>query len=426
MLKKGLIVGVLLLGLGWLATRPAPHVLAAGPYIVNSYLDEPDDNTSDGACHSTANHCTLRAAVMEANHVLGAGASIILPAGTFTLTQLPIGPNGDSTGDLNLTTPPSGNPVISLLGQGAATTIIDAAHIDRVFNIDAGRSVVMSGITVRNGLVGGSSGGGILTYGTLTVTESSIVDNSAMAGGGVYNSSIMWLIQSTVASNFGKAGGGVYSGLTLYVDRSTFAFNKGLNAGGLTNAGTLYAENSTFTQNEADGNGGGIYNYDTAYLYNVTFAFNGADADFDHNGGIGGTGAGVFNLSGDVYLRNTLMAGNYLANSPVYNDCGGTMRLFGPNMTWTANGCTFNTTNGTRLQLNSLNTLGSLQNNGGPTRTNALLGGSNAIDNGQACVGPTSQPLPTDQRGADRIIGPSCDLGAYEYRPPLALPLILR
>ena len=35
------------------------------------------------------------------------------------------------------------------------------------------------------------------------------------------------------------------------------------------------------------------------------------------------------------------------------------------------------------------------------------------------------QPLPTDQRGKARVVGARCDVGAYEYRPPLYLPVIL-
>jgi hypothetical protein len=328
---------------------------------------------------------------------------------------------------LNLTNPPSGSPVISLLGAGAATTIIDGNQRDRVFKIDEARTVVMSGLTIRNGLVNGD-GGGISNIGTLTVTQSTISGNHGNVGGGVINVGVMHLIQSTVAGNYGTGGGGIYNANILYLDRSTFAFNRANgNGGGLTNGGTLYAQNSTLTQNEADGSGGGIYNYFTANVYNLTISFNGADADFDQDGGSGGAGGGVFSITDAHFnLRNTLMAGNYLSNSPIYEDCSGPTYLYGRNMTWTTDGCTFDYTNGIRFQLNSLNTFGPLQNNGGPTWTSALLVSSNAIDAGLFCVDQNSQLLATDQRGAARVIGSSCDLGAFEYRPPLRLPLIIR
>jgi len=51
--------------------------------------------------------------------------------------------------------------------------------------------------------------------------------------------------------------------------------------------------------------------------------------------------------------------------------------------------------------------LGALRNNGGPTRTHALLTGSPAIDAGDTT-------LETDQRGFDRPSGPADDIGAFE------------
>ena len=63
--------------------------------------------------------------------------------------------------------------------------------------------------------------------------------------------------------------------------------------------------------------------------------------------------------------------------------------------------------------------LGPLQNNGGPTQTQALLSGSPAIDAGNpsGCTDGSGHLLTTDQRGYHRhdpedIRG--CDMGAYE------------
>ena len=54
--------------------------------------------------------------------------------------------------------------------------------------------------------------------------------------------------------------------------------------------------------------------------------------------------------------------------------------------------------------------LGSLQDNGGPTETHALLPGSPAID--QAPVADCT--LTADQRGVARPQGVACDIGAFE------------
>ena len=68
-----------------------------------------------------------------------------------------------------------------------------------------------------------------------------------------------------------------------------------------------------------------------------------------------------------------------------------------------------------------------LADNGGFTHTHAIAPGSPALDAGDdtACVGPDND---TDQRGEPRpvdgeedTVTPFCDVGAYEYQPPLGL-----
>jgi CSLREA domain-containing protein len=103
-----------------------PAVLAVPTFTVNSTADGIDDDTSDGVCHTVANTCTLRAAIMQANRAGGLGATIVLPAGTYVLERPPSGSDGEDSGDLNLTTPASGDPLITISGAGASTTIIDA------------------------------------------------------------------------------------------------------------------------------------------------------------------------------------------------------------------------------------------------------------------------------------------------------------
>ena len=60
--------------------------------------------------------------------------------------------------------------------------------------------------------------------------------------------------------------------------------------------------------------------------------------------------------------------------------------------------------------------LGPLQDNGGPTRTMALLPGSPAIN-----AGDSTNPPPTDQRGFARVGTP--DIGAFEFQSVLAGPI---
>ncbi len=259
----------------------------------------------------------------------------------------------------------------------------------------------------------------------LTVTNSTISQNIAdLDGAGIRNDiGPMLVLDSTVSqNNAGRFGGGIYNAFgTLTVNRSTiFGNNAATDGGGILNTGNLALINSTISQNNANNNGGGIYNHqNVANVYNTSIVFNGADADADPGGGSAG---GVFNndANGATFnLRNTLVAGNNVQGAPVYDDCTGTLNSFGRNLFWSViAGCTVvNGAGGSWTTLNALNTLGPLQNNGGPTLTHALLTGSNAIDGGDpvsGCVDNTGT-LTTDQRGAPRVAGVRCDIGAYEY-----------
>ena len=252
-----------------------------------------------------------------------------------------------------------------------------------------------------------------------------------MSGGGIRNDvgSVVVLNSTISQNNANNNGGGIANFGTLNVSNSTIFGNGAGDGGGIYNGSSLTVINSTLSQNNANNNGGGIYNIvGTANVYNTSIVFNGADADRN-----GGSAGGVYNIPGATFnLRNTLVAGNNVANAPVYDDCTGTLNSFGRNLFWEVIGCTVNTVTGSWTTLNSLHTLGPLQNNGGPTWTHALLPGSNAIDGGdpvQGCVDSNSILLATDQRGAARVVGLGCDIGAFEYGakvPRLYLPLILR
>jgi len=65
----------------------------------------------------------------------------------------------------------------------------------------------------------------------------------------------------------------------------------------------------------------------------------------------------------------------------------------------------------------AVSTVGPLQGNAWPTPTRALLSGSDAIDatTAQGCVDETGVSSTTDQRGAPRVAGARCDVGAFEF-----------
>jgi hypothetical protein len=59
--------------------------------------------------------------------------------------------------------------------------------------------------------------------------------------------------------------------------------------------------------------------------------------------------------------------------------------------------------------------LGALADNGGPTKTHALLAGSPAINKGN------SFRATTDQRGVARPVGVASDIGAFEFEDTTTL-----
>ena len=118
-------------------------------------------------------------------------------------------------------------------------------------------------------------------------------------------------------------------------------------------------------------------------------------------------GSGIYNL-GTANVENSIVA--RVASS--HNKCSnlGTFNVSGVNFS-DDNSCP-GFTQVTAAQL----ALGLLADNGGPTKTIALLAGSVAIDAAPDCTDYDGNPIPTDQRGVARPQGQACDVGAYEFQ----------
>jgi len=298
----------------------------------------------------------------------------MIPARTYTLT---LGLGLELTIDSRVT----------LIGAGEATTIIEADILPgvagfRVFNI-ADDVVDISEVTIRHGNVPGDSGGGILNQGVLTLTDTTISDNSASRGGGISSDNVLNGVNLTVSGNTANA----------------------LGAGGIsTGVGTVTFTNSTISGNTAtSGDGGGaLISGSTATFTNRTISGN--TATLGNGGGIMGTG-------GQTDFKNTIIADN--ANT----DCQGAgLNSLGNNLD---RNNTCNLTEPTDLVgVDPL--LSPLQDNGGPTETHALLAGSPAID-----AGDDFAARGTDQRGLTRPQGDASDIGAYEFQPVCTLSLDL-
>jgi CSLREA domain-containing protein len=345
-----------------------------------TFLVTRSDDPAPGACDSD---CSLREAVIAANAGPG-GDTIMIPAGRFRLTLGGINEDAAATGDLDLT------KSTTVTGAGARLTVIDGASTDRVFDIGAGATVSISDLTVTGGLVQGG-GAGIFNKGTLALLRTTVSDNAvflpacACIGGGISSIGPLSVTESTIARNRATFGGGIAFSATLVVERSTISDNL---AGGPGFSG-----------------GGGGLEGDTTSTLTVTNSTIARNEVFGGGGGIGGRPGG---------LSNTIVAENFAHDfnqtSTHLDNCGGSaMTSNGHNLS-DGSDCGF-TAPGDRENVAAK--LGPLRDNGGATDTIALLPGSAAVDAGGNVCGTF------DQRGTTRPRGNDCDIGAYEFAPPI-------
>jgi hypothetical protein len=246
-------------------------------------------------------------------------------------------------------------------------------------------------------------------------------NNHARLDGGAINMGIstgssLNIIGSTLRSNVANNGGGVSAFNNVNIRDSTLYSNTATSSGGgIYNDGQLVVSNSTISGNAANTDGGGIYNRINAFIYSTSVVANDADHDRDENGGIGG---GIYNDAGSRFIVvNALFTSNTILDAPIPDNCNGVLEVYGNNLFDEIAGCTFAGNGGAGWDFVAGNSVGPLQYNGGPTQTHALLAGSEAIDatTAQGCIDQGGTALPTDQRGAPRVAGLRCDVGAFEF-----------
>jgi len=409
----------------------APALLAASlaharTYDVTTTVDLPDDGAGVVACHTTAGGCSLRAAIMKSNQS-GEANIINVPAGTYMLTIPPGGSDDETVGDLNITAS------VTIIGKGMGRTIIDGNTIDRVVDISSGQFVSFTGVTIRNGSRRGG-GGGIRNAGLLTLDHCAIEDNFVSTdgtngdGGGIYTSGSLDVFDSVIRSNEAQgagSGGGISAAGSVNIRRSTIADNRAGDGGGIhvaPSSAFVYLSNSTVSGNAAANNGGGINSVgagsNIVALYSSSVIGNDASHDDDQFGQGGGICA-IRTDSSRFLVTNTLIGNNTINQRNAFNDCAGTIEAYGFNLFSLAviPNCIIGGNGSDAWGGIFLPSIGPLQDNGGPTPTHALLENSEAINatTSQGCVDENGNPLDTDQRGAPRISGFRCDVGAFEY-----------
>jgi CSLREA domain-containing protein len=388
---------------------------------VNTTVDEWDFPIAN-------NKCSLREAIISANDNSDFGGcthsgsyggdTINLPAGTYRLTRgWSFGLSNQDWGDLNVRSP------IDLRGSGASTTTIEADFsftdgFSRVLNVDQDVFFAIRRVKITGGNTTRPGGGLLIRDGN--IVEDVIVEgNSASFGGGIYSCNGFIMRRTTIRGNTSTdRGGGIgmdCSGTSNFIiDNSTISGNIAATRGGgiALRDGTFIITNSTFSGNFASDRGGAIRaDGGTVNLLNVTITANSA----------GNRQGGIARAGGTFILGNTIVAGNIAPNHP---DCEGSFGSTGNNLIGIVDsGCTgfssllADITGSTTSPRNPQ--LGLLADNGGTTRTHALLPGSPALDVASPSLCPS-----TDQRGTVRPLDGNndsftiCDIGAFELANP--------
>lgn len=411
---------------------------------VTTTEDGHDTNPGDGRCHIGTRlfrgNCSLRAAIEEANHRVGA-QTIIIPPGTYGLTL----------GQLLIT------QSVTLHGSDKWTTVIDGNRQSRVLVISSlspimtaepAVTVHISGVTIQNGYESFyATGGAFVDKGTsLTLNNSIVTKNYAnQFGGGMGNSGYLKLIDSMVTENSvpeGEGGGVTASGGGIFnngsaiteIWSSTISGNKGTRGAGIYNLGELHLKNSTVSGNSAQTQGGGILNYGYLATSFVTITDNTASlargVASERTGG-----GGLYNAAmppHSVHLSSTILAGNVdYQGSPSLPDFSPDCFSTGPIITEGTN--LFGMTGGPPCLMQGSRPgdpldvyrpdplLEPLSGTGGPTWTHRLKSDSPAVDKAKRPVGLHFYDCPAnDQMGNIRPIDGDndgtmqCDIGAVE------------
>lgn len=422
---------------------------------VNWTSDVADMNLGDGVCAinllpSPVHYCSLRAAIQTLNHSGDGTDIIILPPGTYPLTQYGQDEDSSLLGDLDIR---RSITIKSLGPEYTTTTIVDGIQLDRVFHtIPASSSdidVHMENFTITGGQVTGPGGGIYVDFntfskGTNLFLEGMIIkDNTTNSvttlpttwgtGAGLHVSSYssVEIKRSTLSGNSNDyIGGAIYQtslGGGVKISDSAILNNSAYTAGAIFTSRTIILDNVTVSGNignhPSSGSGGGIViDYVTSVLDDISVI---RHSTIVNNSG---TSFGAIHLSDDVKV---IMLNNIIANNSP-GSCSfrsGAEIIFDKNNLTSDNSCELA---GPGNLINTDPLLGPLADNGGPTLTHLPQKGSPAIDGG---LSVPSQSTYHDQRDVFRPQGNFVDIGAieveyveveYEFPWAMFLPAIIK
>jgi predicted outer membrane repeat protein len=193
----------------------------------------------------------------------------------------------------------------------AAGMTVRAQGEHRLFHLNAGAKVDFHRLTLTGGKVTGffpeGYGGALYIEGSLTLTECTLTGNSAYAGGVAFVAasfeSNLEMQRCTVSGNTASFGGGIQSEGRMTITSSTLTQNTASEVGGAISSPStvLTLIHSTLSGNVAGSRGGGIMGTELT-LENCIVAGNTAPADANLTGTV--TSLGVNLVSGDPLLAS--------------------------------------------------------------------------------------------------------------------------
>ena len=419
-------------------------------------------DTSDLFGHVTV---TIADTSFTGNEARYAGGGLVIGRGGATLTRVTV----------------SGNSVTAGEGGGVAVTTYGSATFEDstiTHNTSLGEGggigtlgysvLTLDGTTVSGNSAGGGGGGVRALSSTLTVTDSTIADNVVAGfGGGIgMQRTVAQITGTTISGNEASLyGGGVYAGSIpsggVLVANSTISGNRAKDAAAAWIGGSLGGAalvETTVTDNVATSDspvrGAGIQvdrvsSCSSSVVSLCSTESDGAGPDrSEHVAGLPAAlrpGAGASSappaprppvpppvvLPDHLVLTGTIVAGDVaiVSGEPVAapeiggRPGAGTITVDTDHSILGAvdpEKITLVDAGGTRTDVSAAALhLGPLADNGGPTRTHALLEGSPAIDAGPATV-PNFPGNAWDQRGPGyvRVEYGRIDVGAFEVQLP--------
>lgn len=357
------------------ASLMAPAVARAAAFTVTRFDDPPPNGCLPA-------DCSLREAIIAAN--AAPGSTVTLRAGTHTLTRAgaDTAATNASIGDLDILVG------MTVTGAGNGSTIVQAgaakgAGIHRIFDVFSANPVTISRMTIRFGTdteakSGGCiknagaltldavvvasctssvGGGGIATYKTLTLRDSTLTDNTATSasrqvnGGGIASGAqtsgapgTVAIIRTKIMNNVARStrpfiayGGGFSNTGIMTIQDSVISGNAAdSSAGGLSDPrfsnpdGSMTIERTTITANKATRDAGGVTNDGVMTIRNTTFSNNeagyqcaGGDCQQSFAGGLLSTAQATSNVINSTFSGNICdLAGGGLLNSATATQTG--------------------------------------------------------------------------------------------------------